>query len=140
MLGAQSSRGSGAGRFIVVDGLDATGKTTLALELARSLSAEALKCPPQLVAPALGDEDLRMHFDKQPPPERRAYYPAANLIASEQAKLVLASGKHVVMDRYVVLDEHGRRPSQPWMHFRTCLWRLPWWTVNILLSCSRRTS
>ena len=87
-------------QFIVIDGLDATGKTTLARELARELGAEALKCPPQLIAPALGDGDLRTHFDTLPPPERRAYYRAANLIASEQAKLALAAGKHVVMDRY----------------------------------------
>ena len=89
-----------APRFIVVDGLDSVGKTTLCSELARALGAEAHKCPPQLVAPALGDSDLRRHFDAQPPAQRRAYYRAANLIASEQAKLALASGKHVVMDRY----------------------------------------
>jgi thymidylate kinase len=87
------------GKFIVIEGLDATGKSTLVSKLAKSLNATLLKCPPRLEAPKLMDGDLRPYFDKRPSVQRRAYYRAANLIASEQAEVALQKG-HVVMDRY----------------------------------------
>lgn len=87
------------GKFIVIEGLDATGKSTLVAELAKSLKATLLKCPPRLESPKLADGDLRLYFDDRPAVQRRAYYRAANLIASEQAEVVLQKG-HVVMDRY----------------------------------------
>ena len=87
------------GKFIVIEGLDATGKSTLVEKLAKCLNATLLKCPPRLEAPDLSDTDLRSYFDGRPPLQRRAYYRAANLIASEQAEIALQNG-HVVMDRY----------------------------------------
>ena len=87
------------GKFIVIEGLDATGKSTLVEKLAKRLNATLLKCPPRLEAPELSDADLRSYFDARPPAQRRAYYRAANLIASEQAERALQNG-HVVMDRY----------------------------------------
>ena len=50
-------------------------------------------------APEFIDGDLRSYFDNRPSSQRRAYYRAANLIASEQAEVALQKG-HVVMDRY----------------------------------------
>lgn len=85
-------------QFIVIEGIDATGKTTLASKLAHRLGATLLQCPPKLEAPNLSP-DLRGHFDNRPPNQRRAYYRAANLIASEMAEVALKIG-HVVMDRY----------------------------------------
>ena len=87
------------GKFIVIEGLDATGKSALATQLAKHLDATLLKCPPRLEAPELSDTDLRSHFDDRPSVQRRAYYRAANLIASEQVE-VARKGGHVVMDRY----------------------------------------
>ena len=87
------------GKFIVIEGLDATGKSTLVDKLAKSLNATSLKCPPRLEAPEFVDGDVRSHFDDRPSAQRRAYYRAANLIASEQAETALGKG-HVVMDRY----------------------------------------
>ena len=87
------------GKFIVIEGLDATGKSTLVDALAKSLDATLLKCPPRLEASELTDGDLRKYFDTRPAVQRRAYYRAANLIASEQAEVALQTG-HVVMDRY----------------------------------------
>ena len=55
-----------AGKFIVIEGLDATGKSTLVAELAKFLKATLLKCPPRLKAPELVDGDLRLHFDERP--------------------------------------------------------------------------
>ena len=86
-------------KFIVIEGLDATGKSTLVEKLAKSLNATLLKCPPRLEAPDFMDANLRSHFDNRPSAQRRAYYQAANLIASEQAEVALRKG-HVVMDRY----------------------------------------
>lgn len=86
------------GKFIVIEGLDATGKSTLARNLAKCLDATRLACPPRLEAPALA-ACLRGYFDNRPPVQSRAYYRAANLIASEQAEAALKNG-HVVMDRY----------------------------------------
>ena len=85
-------------KFIVIEGLDATGKSTLAPRLANRLGATLLQCPPRLDAPDLSC-NLRAHFDKRPPNQRRAFYRAANLIASEMAQVALKAG-HVVMDRY----------------------------------------
>ena len=87
------------GKFIVIEGLDATGKSTLAPKLARYLNATLLACPPQLKKHEILEGNLRSHFDCRPPAQRRAYYRAANLIASEQAEVVLQTGD-VVMDRY----------------------------------------
>ena len=87
------------GKFIVIEGLDATGKSTLVAKLAKSLNATLLQCPPRLKAPEFIDGDLRSYFDDRPSSQRRAYYRAANLIASEQAEVALQAG-HVVMDRY----------------------------------------
>ncbi len=87
------------GKFIVIEGLDATGKSTLAQRLAVCLHATLLKTPTRLEAPAFLTGDLRAHFDEQPPAQRRAYYRAACLIGSEQAAIALQKG-HVVMDRY----------------------------------------
>lgn len=87
------------GKFIVIEGLDATGKSTLVAKLAEALNANLLQCPPRLEAPEFIDGDLRSYFDDRPSAQRRAYYRAANLIASEQAEVALQAG-HVVMDRY----------------------------------------
>ena len=87
------------GKFVVIEGLDATGKSTLVEELVKRLNATQLACPPELMALGLSDGDLRSHFDNRPPVYRRAYYRAANLIASEQTEIALQNG-HVVMDRY----------------------------------------
>ena len=94
-----------SGKFIVIEGLDATGKSTLVEKLAKSLNATLLKCPPRLEAPDFMDANLRSHFDNRPSAQRRAYYQAANLIASEQAEVTLRKGH--VRDG-PLLDKHCR--------------------------------
>lgn len=114
------------GKFIVIEGLDATGKSTLVHRLAECLHATPLKTPMRLEVPEFSDGDLRAHFDARPPVQRRAYYRAACLIGSEQATIALQNG-HVVMDRYwpstvafaaldegvdIVQDWQGRYPPE----------------------------
>ena len=64
-----------AGRFIVIEGLDATGKSTLVPKLTKKLNAALLTCPPQLEGLGLSEGDLRLDFDCRPPAQSRAYGP-----------------------------------------------------------------
>lgn len=86
-------------KFIVIEGLDATGKSTLVENLSKALSAVKLSCPPEIFAPSLLEGPIRPRFDSLSPIQRRAYYRFSNLVASEMACMHLLE-KDVVMDRY----------------------------------------
>ncbi|XP_067310673.1 UMP-CMP kinase 2, mitochondrial [Pseudorasbora parva] len=78
---------------IVIEGLDATGKTTLTEALQESLNATLLKSPPQCLAP------FRQRFDSEPPLIRRAFYALGNYItAAHVGKESLRAP--VIVDRY----------------------------------------
>ncbi|XP_012862098.1 UMP-CMP kinase 2, mitochondrial [Echinops telfairi] len=83
------------GKFpvIVIEGLDATGKTTVTQSVADSLKAVLLKSPPPSVA------RWREIFDDEPTIIRRAFYSLGNyIVASEIAKESTQSP--VIVDRY----------------------------------------
>ncbi|XP_039523813.1 UMP-CMP kinase 2, mitochondrial [Pimephales promelas] len=61
---------------IVIEGLDATGKTTLTEALRESLNATLLKSPPQCL------DSFRQRFDSEPPLIRRAFYALGNYITA----------------------------------------------------------
>ncbi|XP_040916984.1 UMP-CMP kinase 2, mitochondrial [Toxotes jaculatrix] len=63
---------------IVIEGLDATGKTTLTESLRDTLGAALLRSPPQCLSP------WRACFDQEPPLIRRAFYALGNYITAEQ--------------------------------------------------------
>ncbi|XP_059208538.1 UMP-CMP kinase 2, mitochondrial [Centropristis striata] len=63
---------------IVIEGLDATGKTTLTESLRETLGASLLRSPPQCLSP------MRARFDREPPLIRRAFYALGNYITAEQ--------------------------------------------------------
>jgi UMP-CMP kinase 2, mitochondrial len=86
-------------QFIVIEGLDATGKSTLVDNLSKALSAVKLSCPPEIIIPSIQKSPSRSHFDSLEPIQRRAYYRFSNLVASEEASKNLAHS-YVVMDRY----------------------------------------
>lgn len=78
---------------IVVEGLDATGKTTLTESLRDTLGAALLRSPPQCLSP------LRARFDQEPPLIRRAFYALGNYITAEQVGQE-ASKTPVIVDRF----------------------------------------
>ncbi|XP_062863130.1 UMP-CMP kinase 2, mitochondrial isoform X2 [Trichomycterus rosablanca] len=78
---------------IVIEGLDATGKTTLTCSLQKELGAVLLKSPPQCLAL------YRECFDAEPPLIRRAFYALGNYITAGQ---IMRESLHapVIVDRY----------------------------------------
>ncbi|XP_023154963.2 UMP-CMP kinase 2, mitochondrial [Amphiprion ocellaris] len=78
---------------IVIEGLDATGKTTLTESLRETLGASLLRSPPQCLSP------WRARFDQEPPLIRRAFYALGNYITAEQ---IGQEGKKtpVIVDRF----------------------------------------
>ena len=86
-------------RFIVIEGLDATGKSTLVEKLSSKINAIKLSCPPKIMIPSLTEGFARSHFDSLSALQRRAYYRFSNLVASEEVEKNIEKS-HVVMDRY----------------------------------------
>ncbi|XP_071768833.1 UMP-CMP kinase 2, mitochondrial isoform X1 [Centroberyx gerrardi] len=78
---------------IVIEGLDATGKTTLTESLRETLGAALLRSPPQCLSP------WRARFDREPPLIRRAFYALGNYITAEQIGQE-AMQTPVIVDRY----------------------------------------
>ncbi len=83
--------------FIVVEGLDGTGKSTLAAHLAERLGATLLRTPAtelSTVRPVV-DEAFA-----QSPVAAQLFYGATVVLASDRARTLLAQGTPVVIDRY----------------------------------------
>ncbi|XP_054422631.1 UMP-CMP kinase 2, mitochondrial [Pteronotus mesoamericanus] len=83
------------GKFpvIVIEGLDATGKTTVTQAASESLQAALLRSPPACVS------EWRKVFDDEPTIVRRAFYSLGNyIVASEIAEKSTTSP--VIVDRY----------------------------------------
>lgn len=80
--------------FIVVEGIDGTGKTSVAKELAQRLNGKYYTCPPKIILP------FRKIADKSPYKLRYIYYLLGNYIAQLEIKSLL---KHttVVCDWYI---------------------------------------
>ena len=83
--------------FIAVEGLDGTGKSTLARRLAAHLGAELLRTPDAVFS------EIRPLLDRTLAFSPRAYtlmYASMVQFASDQARWHAAEGRHVVVDRY----------------------------------------
>ncbi|XP_061700213.1 UMP-CMP kinase 2, mitochondrial [Syngnathoides biaculeatus] len=78
---------------IVLEGLDATGKTTLTESLRDTLGATILRSPPQCISP------WRARFDQEPPILRRAFYALGNYITAQQI-CRQTSKTPVIIDRF----------------------------------------
>lgn len=79
--------------FIVVEGIDGCGKTTLVTLLAEHLGVNLLKCPPEELGNVRGlfDEDDVAH---------KLFYAASNKLVSAKVAELMASGVSVVCDRF----------------------------------------
>ncbi|XP_067839841.1 UMP-CMP kinase 2, mitochondrial [Heptranchias perlo] len=110
---------------IVIEGLDATGKTTLTEALRESIQATLLKSPPDCIG------HLRKTFDAEPPLIRRAFYALGNhitasVIASESEK------SPVIVDRFwhstaayaIATEVHGKVENLPPPHHELYQWPL----------------
>ena len=78
---------------IVIEGLDATGKTTLTSNLALKTDAHLLKSPPENVA------HLREAFDKLPAPLRRLFFFLSNYVIAAMIR-DCSQIKPIVCDRF----------------------------------------
>ena len=79
--------------FIVVEGLDGTGKSTLTENLSKHFNGIAMVTPPPSIS------DIRQKFDHLPEIYRRSYYALGNYIAAEEV-LQYSEEKIIVMDRF----------------------------------------
>uniref|UniRef100_A0A023F118 Putative thymidylate kinase/adenylate kinase n=1 Tax=Triatoma infestans TaxID=30076 RepID=A0A023F118_TRIIF len=79
--------------FIVFEGLDGSGKTTMSSMTSKELKGVQVATPPKSI------QHLRAHFDQCEPKLRRAYYSIGNYIAAMEIE-VLLNEKHVIMDRF----------------------------------------
>lgn len=98
MMHSTSKGPSPPGRFIVVEGLDGSGKSTLADGLATQLGAVSLATPGAELQP------LRAGFHEavsEHPEAMVLFYAASCLAMGEEALRVTATGRDVVMDRYL---------------------------------------
>lgn len=77
--------------FLVIEGLDGSGKTSLAAEIQRRYGLKAMQTPPAVML------EFRKFFDSQPEPIRRAFYSLGNYLAAEN---VLRCSEPVIMDRF----------------------------------------
>ena len=86
-------------RIILIEGLDATGKSTLVTNLVELLNAIVIRNPPDMIDERITEIDLRSYFDYVGGVRRREFYRSANFISSELARLIVEDS-WVIMDRY----------------------------------------
>uniref|UniRef100_A0A8C8SCA2 UMP-CMP kinase 2, mitochondrial n=1 Tax=Pelusios castaneus TaxID=367368 RepID=A0A8C8SCA2_9SAUR len=108
---------------IVIEGLDATGKTTVTQSLKASLNAVLLRSPPASIS------QWRKTFDDEPTLIRRAFYALGNyIVASEIAKASTESP--VIVDRYwhstaayaIATEISGKMQNLPSAHHEVYHW------------------
>lgn len=97
--------------FIVLEGLDGSGKTTAVKKLTKKITGVTLSTPPSCLV------GLRSWFNEQPSDVRRAYYSLGNYIVGQQAEQTMESCP-VILDRfwhstasYAIADEVKERNS-----------------------------
>jgi len=127
--------------FIVIEGIDFTGKSTLTKNLCSHLNALYLKSPPEIACPLLYEgTDMRPYFDSiENSTNRRTYYSFTNLILSEIIKNKRKE-QPVICDRYWYstlayssIDE-GRPSSYAELFEKESLYEIP--DLMILLTVS----
>ncbi len=83
--------------FVVVEGLDGTGKSTLAAQLASALDAPLLRTPPEELACVRATADgVYAHADIA----TQLFYASTVAYVSDQVRQLRAARRSVVVDRY----------------------------------------
>jgi len=82
--------------FIVIEGLDGSGKTTLTELLRTTFGFQRLETPPEYIK-TVDEVNIRAFFDAQPETLKRAYYGMGNYLVSKD---VLELKEPIVMDRF----------------------------------------
>ena len=85
------------GKFIVVEGLDGTGKTTFALSLAREMGATFLRTPPSELVRSRPLLDATLGND---PVSRKLFYASCVAFVSANVRRLVEDGNDAVVDRY----------------------------------------
>lgn len=83
--------------FIVIEGLDGSGKSTVSKHLAEKLNAKLL------TTPGAGFKEVRKQLDtvfEHNPKARQLFYMATVLNVASEAQRFIDSGQNVVVDRY----------------------------------------
>ncbi|MHA7586647.1 dTMP kinase [Vibrio harveyi] len=83
--------------FIVIEGLDGSGKSTVSKHLAEKLNAKLL------TTPGAGFKEVRKKLDtvfEHNPKARQLFYMATVLNVASEAQRFIDSGQNVVVDRY----------------------------------------
>ncbi|XP_042188708.1 UMP-CMP kinase 2, mitochondrial [Callorhinchus milii] len=121
------SRTSRKGKFPVIgiEGLDATGKSTLTESLRESFKAVLLKSPPDCIG------RYRKRFDTEPPLIRRAFYALGNYITASFIANKSATSP-VIVDRYwhstaayaIATEVSGKAENLPPPHHELYQWPL----------------
>jgi len=84
-------------RFIVLEGLDGTGKTTLATALADALGAVLLSTPGEVLRPTRADVDAALQGH---PLARQLFYATTVMACGDRIRRLREEGRTVVVDRY----------------------------------------
>ncbi|GCB66511.1 hypothetical protein scyTo_0012021 [Scyliorhinus torazame] len=108
---------------IAIEGLDATGKSTLTEALRNSIQATLLKSPPDCIG------HLRKTFDAKPPPVRRAFYALGNYITASTIASV-SEKSPVIVDRFwhstaayaIATEISGKVDNLPPLHHELYQW------------------
>lgn len=96
-----SDNGHGGGerpyayKFIVLEGIDGGGKTTVSRELARSINAKLFRTPPQ------GFGGARRHIDAKASLNPRFLFYLSSVAHAADAIRQCLTSRHVVCDRYL---------------------------------------
>ncbi|XP_048387600.2 UMP-CMP kinase 2, mitochondrial [Stegostoma tigrinum] len=108
---------------IVIEGLDATGKSTLTEALRDSLQATLLKSPPDCIS------HLRKTFDAKPPLIRRAFYALGNYITgsiiareSEKSPVIVDRFWHSTAAYAIATEVSGKLENLPPPHHELYRW------------------
>ena len=83
------------GKFIVLEGLDGCGKSTISTILQKTYNANLLNALPKEIKPW-----LEIVGNTKLPEATFSYFTLCNLLKSQEIESIIPSGRNVILDRY----------------------------------------